>query len=67
MELMIESKWVSSINADKAEVQYSGLVWNANFISEIKGFDKQSDRVNELCSKLLSSSKDFAEVWFIIR
>ena len=38
MELMVKSKWVSSITADKAEVQYSGLVRNANFISEMKGF-----------------------------
>ena len=67
MELMVESKWVSSITADKAEAQYSGLVRNANFISEMKGFDMQSDRVDELYSKLLSRSKDFAELWFIVR
>ena len=67
IELMVESKWVSSITADKAEVQYCGLVWNANFISEMKSFDMQSDRVDELYSKLLSRSKDFAELWFIVR
>ena len=67
MELMVESKWVTSITADKAEFQYSGLVQSANFISEMKGFDMQSDRVDELYSKLLSRSKDFAELWFIVR
>ena len=67
MELMVESNWVSSITADKAEVQYSGLVRNANFTSEMKGFDIQSDRVDGLYSKLLSRSKDFAELWFIVR
>ena len=67
MELMVESKWVSSITEDKAGVQYSGLVRNTNFISEMKGFDIQSDRVDELYSKLLSRSKDFAELWFIVR
>ena len=43
MELMVESKWVPSITADKAEVQCSGLVRNASSISEMKGFDMQSD------------------------
>ena len=62
MELMVESKWVTSITADKAEFQYSGLVQSANFISEMKGFDMQSDRVDELYSKLLSRSKDFVEL-----
>ena len=33
----------------------------------MKSFDKQSDRVDELYSKLLSRSKDFAELWFIVR
>ena len=27
----------------------------------------QSDRVDEVYSKLLSGSKDFAELWFIVR
>ena len=67
MELMVESKWVSKITAGKAEVQYSDLVWNVNFISEMKGFNMQSDRVGELYSKLLSRSKDFPELWFIVR
>ena len=33
----------------------------------MKGFDMQSDRVDELYSKLLSRSKDFAELWFIVK
>ena len=33
----------------------------------MKCFDIQSDRVDELYSKLLSRSKDFAELWFIVR
>ena len=32
IELKVESKWTSKITADKAEVQYSGLVRNANYI-----------------------------------
>lgn len=39
MELMVESKWVSSITADRPEVQNSGLVKSADFISEMKRFD----------------------------
>ena len=33
----------------------------------MKGFDMQSDRLDELYSKLLSRSEDFAELWFIAR
>ena len=33
----------------------------------MKCFDIQSDRVDELYGKLLSRSKDFAELWFIVR
>ena len=45
MALTIGSKLVSSITADKAEFQFSGLVRNAGFISEIKGFDKQNKQI----------------------
>ena len=33
----------------------------------MKGFDMQIDRLDEFYSKLLSRSKDFAELWFIVR
>ena len=45
---MVESKSVSSIPADNVEVQYSGLLQNVNFISKMKSFDTQSDRLDEL-------------------
>ena len=67
MEPMVESKWVSSITADRPEVQNSGLVKSADFISEMKRFDMQSDRVDEFYSKLLSRSKYFVDLWLIVR
>ena len=67
MELTVESKCVSSITTDQVEVQYSGFVRNTGFISEMKSLGMQSDRVDELYSKLLSRSKDFVELWFIVR
>ena len=48
IQLMVESKSVSSIPADNVEVQYSGLLQNVNFISKMKSFDTQSDRLDEL-------------------
>ena len=33
----------------------------------MKRFDMQNDRVGELYSKLLSRSKDFNELWFIVK
>ena len=63
---MVESKWVSSISADKTEVQYKGFIRNLDFISEMKGFGMQSHRVDQLYSKLLSRSKYFAELRWIV-
>ena len=62
MELTVESKCVSSITTDQVEVQYSGFVRNTGFISEMTSLGMQSDRVDELYSKLLSRSKDFVEL-----
>ena len=46
MELLIDSKWITSVMADKALNQYMQLIKNNDFLPQLKKFNVTTDRVD---------------------
>ena len=63
MGLLIESKWINSVTADKALDQYVKLIKNKDFVAEMKKFDIASDRVDSLYAGLLSEALHYIDLW----
>lgn len=54
LNILIDSKWISGIVADKAQKQFEEISMKSNFLDTVNTFDKSKDRLDETLIENLS-------------
>ena len=66
LEVMLESKWLTAVSADRAKKQYSEFITNKDALKKVDEFDYVKDRLDVFYMDILSDNEDMKDLLRVV-